>query len=275
MRNSKSGFTLIELLVVIAIIVILAAILFPVFAAAREKARQTSCANNLKNYTAAMHGYVTDWGGVYPTRYIGNTAEALNQNINPSRPGWIYNAVHPYMKNQAISMCASTPDNTWEFPLEPTATVVASYAYNYMRLNGTGDADIDRSADTIMMWDSMLNYFDERLGSPWLSAKTTGADLDPNFTTFAAAWGAASAYGHDVFNFCGKDGITCAAWTKGTNYKNVMWHNDNGNVAFADGHVAPSNFSKLKYEQFFKLETATAQNCYGQVITACKATTFQ
>ena len=56
----KKGFTLIELLVVIAIIAILAAILFPVFARAREKARQTTCANNQRQIAAAIHMYAQD-----------------------------------------------------------------------------------------------------------------------------------------------------------------------------------------------------------------------
>jgi prepilin-type N-terminal cleavage/methylation domain-containing protein/prepilin-type processing-associated H-X9-DG protein len=60
MRRHR-GFTLIELLVVIAIIAILAAILFPVFAAARDRARQTTCVNNLKQYGTAMHMYLEDW----------------------------------------------------------------------------------------------------------------------------------------------------------------------------------------------------------------------
>ena len=64
-----SGFTLIELLVVIAIIAILAAILFPVFAQAREKARQASCVSNLKQLGVAMRMYQDDYDGVHIPAY--------------------------------------------------------------------------------------------------------------------------------------------------------------------------------------------------------------
>src|SRR6202008_1566765 len=60
------GFTLIELLVVIVIIAILAAILFPVFAQAREKARQTSCLSNCKQWGTAIRMYLQDWDDLYP-----------------------------------------------------------------------------------------------------------------------------------------------------------------------------------------------------------------
>ena len=61
----KRGFTLIELLVVIAIIAILAAILFPVFMSAKESARQTMCASNLKQIENANQMYVDDWNGCF------------------------------------------------------------------------------------------------------------------------------------------------------------------------------------------------------------------
>lgn len=64
--QQRRGFTLIELLVVIAIIAILAAILFPVFAQAREKARQTTCVSNLKQIGTAFMMYVQDYDETYP-----------------------------------------------------------------------------------------------------------------------------------------------------------------------------------------------------------------
>ena len=66
MKKGNRGFTLIELLVVIAIIAILAAILFPVFTAARAKARQISCLSNVKNLSLAILMYVDDYDGKFP-----------------------------------------------------------------------------------------------------------------------------------------------------------------------------------------------------------------
>jgi prepilin-type N-terminal cleavage/methylation domain-containing protein/prepilin-type processing-associated H-X9-DG protein len=74
--RKRTGFTLIELLVVIAIIAILAAILFPVFAKAREKARLTTCLNNMKELALACHMYIGDWDGFFPIYHGGGAGLA-------------------------------------------------------------------------------------------------------------------------------------------------------------------------------------------------------
>jgi prepilin-type N-terminal cleavage/methylation domain-containing protein/prepilin-type processing-associated H-X9-DG protein len=86
MRTNQRGFTLIELLVVIAIIAILAAILFPVFAKAREKARQTSCLSNMKQLTLASLMYSADYDGVYVNNWL--TGFSWMEMIQPYAKNW-------------------------------------------------------------------------------------------------------------------------------------------------------------------------------------------
>lgn len=103
-RKGPAGFTLIELLVVIAIIAILAAILFPVFAKVREKARQTSCTSNLKQLGLAVMQYVEDNDERFPSVYDGQT----NQVSQGKLQFWPY-AIYPYVKSAGVYRC---PDDT-------------------------------------------------------------------------------------------------------------------------------------------------------------------
>lgn len=101
----REGFTLIELLVVIAIIAILAAILFPVFARARDKARQTQCANNLKNSATALLQYLSDYHETFPM------AVYTARHANGAPCGFsMVAAIEPYLKNQDVYRCPSEPE---------------------------------------------------------------------------------------------------------------------------------------------------------------------
>ena len=112
----RHGFTLIELLVVIAIIAILAAILFPVFAKAREKARQTSCANNEKQMGTAIMQYTQDYDEKYPGRY-----EGWNEWMS-----W-KELIQPYIKNRQVYQC---PSNTRNYVTSLDGHDPVSYACN-------------------------------------------------------------------------------------------------------------------------------------------------
>ena len=100
----RSGFTLIELLVVIAIIAILAAILFPVFAKAREKARQTSCLSNVKQWALASMMYAQDYDEVTVPTYSYNPAGPMTGCGNLM--GW-WQMLEPYVKNTQLLVCPS------------------------------------------------------------------------------------------------------------------------------------------------------------------------
>ncbi len=99
----RRAFTLIELLVVIAIIAILAAILFPVFAQAREAARKTSCLNNTKQFGTATMMYVQDYDELYPLSVYPDMSTGSPRAFS------VYDAVLPYSKNAGIMTCPSGP----------------------------------------------------------------------------------------------------------------------------------------------------------------------
>jgi prepilin-type N-terminal cleavage/methylation domain-containing protein/prepilin-type processing-associated H-X9-DG protein len=115
--KKRGGFTLIELLVVIAIIAILAAILFPVFAQARAKARAVSCLSNLKQTGTAAAMYAQDYDENSIPSFVNATRVLFNQNtgVNQEVPlgAWFY-TIQPYKKNWALQVC---PDNESDWGL--------------------------------------------------------------------------------------------------------------------------------------------------------------
>ncbi|GAB4452895.1 MAG: hypothetical protein OHK0029_04710 [Armatimonadaceae bacterium] len=116
--RKSTAFTLIELLVVIAIIAILAAILFPVFAQAREKARQTACLNNMRQIGLALIQYVQDYDGTYPPIRVREMPAGNPEGVPASSILTWRNVVQPYIKNVSVFGCPSNPNGR---PLGPGA----------------------------------------------------------------------------------------------------------------------------------------------------------
>ncbi len=108
----RKGFTLIELLVVIAIIAILAAILFPVFARAREKAKQASCMSNMKQIGLAAMMYAQDYGEILPAHYY----YLFPGNTNTRYFGF-YDGLGPYTNNTQVYVCPSSSYTTTSWRL--------------------------------------------------------------------------------------------------------------------------------------------------------------
>ena len=144
MRYARKGFTLIELLVVIAIIAILAAILFPVFARAREAARKTTCLSNLKNLGLAQLMYVQDYDEQFPWLMMdnrnNNNTTGLSQgmssgppNLNGIRGLFMEYKLQPYIKNYGIFGCPTLrPSQISVSPVDNLPlNAFGSYAYMY------------------------------------------------------------------------------------------------------------------------------------------------
>jgi prepilin-type N-terminal cleavage/methylation domain-containing protein/prepilin-type processing-associated H-X9-DG protein len=229
-RRAPEGFTLIELLVVIAIISILAAILFPVFARARENARRTSCLSNLKQLGLGMMQYLQDYDETFPVHYYSpiynDSTSGRVLQTDPSMPGSVYNTqvgtlfgkyiswmdvIHPYVKNVQVHRCPSLKDTTY-----------SAYGYNdgftnnsrYYRNNNSvwptampmRAAGVQRTAEVflLMEYHSLFNIYANPIdGGNW--ARNT----DPEF------------------------------------YQRVSPHLDGGNVVFADGHAKWFTRSRL------------------------------
>lgn len=106
MKNRSTGFTLIELLVVIAIIALLAAILFPVFAQAREKARLSACQNNLKQFMMAITQYTQDYDECMPISVSGNAQVGPTvAGLNNIKEFGVHAQIMPYVKNVNVFQC--------------------------------------------------------------------------------------------------------------------------------------------------------------------------
>jgi len=207
-RGTRKAFTLIELLVVIAIIAILAAILFPVFAQAREAARKASCQSNLKQIGNAWMMYVQD----YDEKACLNTwnSRTFDDQPNNGAAGILQvfgQRLQPYLKNYQVLNCpsASLPWVTQDTQEQPAVNIRGSYAmHSYGHWN---IAEIQFPAEFFLVWDT----------SGFSTNRGGQCNSDSN------AWiGSENITGYYVW---AKDGCFAAR------------HQDQVNMLFADGHV--------------------------------------
>jgi len=144
-KSTRKGFTLIELLVVIAIIAILAAILFPVFAKAREKARQSSCANNMKQLALASAMYVQDFDEKFPAGNSNQNPAILGAGVS-NLDGWAAQ-IFPDVKSTGVYGC---PDDA----TSPTAPAVKiSYAMNANCTGGVALATFVSTTSSVLLFE--------------------------------------------------------------------------------------------------------------------------
>src|SRR5262245_5331462 len=168
--HPRRGFTLIELLVVIAIIAILAAILFPVFAQAREKARAATCVSNLKQLGLGMLMYAQDYDETIPQWKWDQSYASGNVSKNNATSIW-WNAIYPYVKNVGVYACPSqrynytlAQDGHWGWFGKDAASVLGlnpvfanakiGYGSNEpLTYNQPALASLSKPADTLILAD--------------------------------------------------------------------------------------------------------------------------
>jgi prepilin-type N-terminal cleavage/methylation domain-containing protein/prepilin-type processing-associated H-X9-DG protein len=245
----KRGFTLIELLVVIAIIAILAAILFPVFAQAREKARQTSCLSNEKQIGLGIVSYIQDYDGCYPSSTDGQ----YNQ--------W-YQVVQPYIKNgdAAANGLRYGKGGVWNCPSFPVDNGQAQnyganddiFVSNYPNGSGTvheaySESVIPSSADTILVGEKGANGVGSSyetfltLQNWWATSVMTNGVYDPAKDNSALAYVASN--GHPSPDRDVPSGVDQWEGAKTIRYR----HQGAANVIFADGHAKAMPKGSIKW----------------------------
>ncbi len=232
-HRSRRAFTLIELLVVIAIIAILAAILFPVFAQAREKARQASCLSNLKQMGLAVSMYAQDYEA-YP--FMSSPS-----NFQP-RTRWA-DYIYPYVKNEQMFICPSVPKNLVNKQWAHDQTrLYGGYGYNYQYLGNSRfpftapDAAITTPAETIALTDTNGVAADDPSKNPANLAGTY--TIDPPLPSARGSRPGAPGQG-----FYGAGAECGGKWA----CRSVPAERHTGmvTVVFADGHSKAMKLNKL------------------------------
>ncbi|MFA4017004.1 MAG: hypothetical protein RUDDFDWM_002116 [Candidatus Fervidibacterota bacterium] len=209
--HRRLGFTLIELLVVIAIIAILAAILFPVFAKAREKARQASCQSNMRQLALGMLMYAQDYDERFVSCYDDGNGYPAGRII------WA-DKILPYVKNRQIFVCPSSNASAdpvpggWPNNLQRTRYQMPMFhVFPEGWMNPVSMAAFVSPAETVMLLES---------NNAW-------------WTHYCARHGCGEVRvsGGIHYLYGGTGTCTCCGETT------WPWHNDGLNVAFCDGHV--------------------------------------
>ena len=224
--RSRGGFTLIELLVVIAIIAILAAILFPVFAKAREKARQASCASNEKQLGLGLLQYVQD-----------NDEKFYSLGSDPGL-GWA-SADYPYVKSAGVYHCPddSTPTTTNAVGAGETDYPV-SYYINGNTASSPSLGQFNAPASTVLLAETQGAQVDVTNPAHDQSGTYNGYNSPSSNASGGIDWthGAYYVNGSDSTNGPGQPPVQNGS-AHGYNLQQLAPHTGSCNWLFSDGHV--------------------------------------
>jgi len=259
-RGRASAFTLIELLVVIAIIAILAAILFPVFAQAREEARKTSCLSNTKQLALGCIMYVQDYDETLVMGWNWTAPGELRDNgaVYRAWTSWTL-AIQPYIKNLQVLNCPDNPGNGFDLTapnINAHEEIYSGYGYNYGYLGNFAGTDpsglgylwnpitlagIARPAQEVMITDDQgPNWANTAHTEVWYQPagniiEPPDAYLSPS-VFFSFGWGNTGA--SDItaaYDYPGYGGVT---WRhSGSGFVLNVLPTGGANTAFTDGHA--------------------------------------
>jgi prepilin-type N-terminal cleavage/methylation domain-containing protein/prepilin-type processing-associated H-X9-DG protein len=251
MKN-KNGFTLIELLVVIAIIAILAAMLLPALAKAKEKANQIACVSNLGQWGLALNLYLDDSSQIFPDFSIGNSTPGVPAGYDQDNIHWTdlaafaaggygnsawFNALPTYVSQKALWQYADNPTNfvtgrsifnclSARFlnadNVNPLARVAFSYGINFKGTNGVTPASSPFKATTVLHPFAFVFFSDVRANS-----------------------GERPFYGANPLNDLGAP--------RGSLNHLSSRHADGANLTFLDGHATFFKYTYMAYQKGTKI----------------------